>query len=62
MNAIVISALLGVVVMFAGLLMKNSKQVQWVALISIMILMGATLFDNHIISSCWIIWFFDSRI
>jgi len=51
MNAIVVSALLGVVMMFAGLLFKNSKQVQWTALIGIFILMGVSIFDNQLIST-----------
>ena len=51
MNAIVVSALLGVVMMFAGLLFKNSKQVQWTALIGIFILVGVAIFDNQLIST-----------
>ena len=37
--------------MFAGLLFKNSKQVQWTALIGIFILVGVAIFDNQLIST-----------
>lgn len=45
MNAIVVSALLGVLMMFVGLFSKNSRQVQWVALLGVTGLMIASIFD-----------------
>lgn len=54
MNAIIISAVLGVVMMFAGLFFKKGNQVQWIAILGIISLMGATIVDyvqldpNHI--------------
>jgi NADH-quinone oxidoreductase subunit N len=45
MNAIILSALLGVVMMFAGLVFKKSNSIQWVALGGILLLLGATIYD-----------------
>ena len=49
MNAIVISALLGVVMMFAGIVLKKSEQIQWIALLGIMGLLGASLVDLNLV-------------
>jgi NADH-quinone oxidoreductase subunit N len=45
MSAIIISALLGVVMMFAGLLTKKSTTIQWVAILGSILLAGATMYD-----------------
>jgi NADH-quinone oxidoreductase subunit N len=45
MNTIVISALLGVIMMFAGVLLRKSQQVQWVALLGVVALMATAIYD-----------------
>ena len=51
MNAIVVSALLGVVMMFAGLILRKSKQIQLLAIIGMAILLGAVCYDYILASS-----------
>lgn len=51
MNAIVISALLGVVMMFSGIVLKKTAQVQWVALLGIIGLLGASIVDLNSVSA-----------
>lgn len=50
MNAIVVSALLGVVMMFSGLIFRKSKHIQGLALLAIMLLLGAVCYDNYLVS------------
>lgn len=50
MNAIVISALLGVVMMFAGIVLKKSSQVQWAAILGILGLLAASMVDLNSVS------------
>lgn len=50
MNAIVISALLGVVMMFTGIVLKKSSQVQWVAILGILGLLAASIVDLNSVS------------
>jgi NADH-quinone oxidoreductase subunit N len=69
MNAIIVSALLGVVMMFSGILFKKSSAVQWVAIVGIIVLMGFSILDfitigegtksffNMIESNAYICWF-----
>lgn len=45
MNAIILSALLGVVMMFAGLLFKKSSSIQGIAVAGMLLLLGATIMD-----------------
>jgi NADH-quinone oxidoreductase subunit N len=49
MNAIVISALMGVVLMLSGLLLKKSSQIQLVAVLGALAQLGATLYDNFLV-------------
>lgn len=48
MNAIVISALLGVVMMMSGLVLNKSKQIQWIAILGAVVLLGGSLYDNYL--------------
>jgi len=50
MNAIVISALLGVVMMFAGIVLKKTAQVQGVAIIGAIVLLAGAIFDLNLVS------------
>ena len=50
MNAIVVSALLGVLMMFSGLLFRKSKQIQALALVAFTGLLAATLYDKFLVS------------
>lgn len=45
MNGIIISALLGVLMMFTGILMKKSKWIQGVALVGVVGLLAAVIYD-----------------
>jgi NADH-quinone oxidoreductase subunit N len=47
MNVLIISALLGVTMMFAGLFIKKSAGIQWVALLGIVGLMIAAILEFH---------------
>lgn len=49
MNAIVISALMGVALMLSGLLLKKSSQIQLVAVLGALAQLGATLYDNFLV-------------
>ncbi|HNB80526.1 MAG TPA: NADH-quinone oxidoreductase subunit N [Chitinophagaceae bacterium] len=49
MNAIVVSAIWGVAMMFAGLLFRKQNTIQVVALLGILVLFGATLSDYHLL-------------
>ncbi len=51
MSAIVISALLGVVMMLSGLMIKKSIQVQWIAIFGAFLLLAASLYDHHLVGS-----------
>src|SRR6187402_2616170 len=50
MNAIVVSALLGVLMMFSGLIFRKSKQVQALALFAIIVLLGAVCYDRYLVN------------
>jgi NADH-quinone oxidoreductase subunit N len=50
MNAIVLSALLGVVMMFSGLLLKKTTQIQTVAILGMLALLGATIYDRSLVA------------
>ncbi len=50
MNAIIVSALLGVVMMFAGIMLKKTVQVQGVAILGILALLGASIFDMNLVA------------
>lgn len=45
MNAIIISALLGVLMMFSGILLKKSAPIQWMALAGITAVLGVSIYD-----------------
>lgn len=45
MNAIIVSALLGVVMMFTGIVVKKSQSIQTIAIFGILVLLGVTIFD-----------------
>ncbi len=45
MNAIVLSGIWGVVMMFAGLFLKSSKQIQWTAILGIIALLVVSILD-----------------
>ena len=51
MSAIVISALLGVVMMLSGLILKKSTQVQWIAVLGAVLLLAASIFDHQLVVS-----------
>ncbi len=51
MNAIVVSALLGVLMMFSGLFFRKSKQVQVMAWLSAFIMMGTVIYDKYLVST-----------
>lgn len=51
MNAIVISALLGVVMMLSGLLLKKSAQIQVVAILGAILLFAASLYDHFLVGT-----------
>ncbi|MBK7041477.1 MAG: NADH-quinone oxidoreductase subunit N [Bacteroidetes bacterium] len=50
MNAIVVSALLGVLMMFSGLFFRKSKQIQALALVAFTGLLASTLYDKFLVS------------
>ena len=50
MNAIIVSALLGVVMMFAGIMLKKSVQIQGVAILGVLALLGASVFDMNLVA------------
>lgn len=50
MNAIVVSALLGVLMMFSGLIFPKSRHVQFLALFAMIVLLGATIYDHYLVS------------
>jgi NADH-quinone oxidoreductase subunit N len=45
MNSIIASALLGVGMMFSGIIFRKSQQIQWAAILSIVILMAVSIVD-----------------
>ncbi|MEZ5045519.1 MAG: NADH-quinone oxidoreductase subunit N [Chitinophagaceae bacterium] len=47
MSAIIISALLGVILMLSGIMTKKSNTIQWLAIASSVILMGASIYDMY---------------
>ena len=51
MNAIVISALLGVALMLSGLLLKKSAQIQGVAILGAIVLLAGSLYDNFLVGN-----------
>ncbi len=50
MNAIVVSALLGVLMMFSGILFRRSRPVLLLAIVGFVILLGASIYDNYLVS------------
>ncbi|HMT35524.1 MAG TPA: NADH-quinone oxidoreductase subunit N [Chitinophagaceae bacterium] len=50
MNAIVVAALLGVLMMFSGLFFRKSKQIQALALVAFTGLLASTLYDKFLVS------------
>ncbi|MBL7765549.1 MAG: NADH-quinone oxidoreductase subunit N [Chitinophagaceae bacterium] len=50
MNAIIVSALAGVVMMFTGLFFKKSGQVQGVAILAVLAILAATGYDYFLVS------------
>ncbi|MCC7029273.1 MAG: NADH-quinone oxidoreductase subunit N [Chitinophagaceae bacterium] len=50
MNAIVVSALLGVLMMFSGLIFRKSKQIQGVAVLAFVVLLGTVCYDKYLVS------------
>lgn len=48
MNAIVVSALLGVVMMFSGVILRKDKQVQALAIFAFIIMLGASCYDCYL--------------
>jgi NADH-quinone oxidoreductase subunit N len=51
MNAIIVSALLGVVMMFAGIVLKKTAQIQGVAILGILALLGTTMVDLKLVGA-----------
>ncbi len=51
MNAIIVSALLGVVMMFAGIVLKKTVQIQGVAILGILALLGTTIVDLNLVGA-----------
>ena len=51
MNAIIVSALLGVVMMFAGIVLKKTAQIQGAAILGILALLGTTLVDLNLVGA-----------
>ncbi len=50
MNAIVVSALLGVLMMFSGIVFRKSKPVLLLAIAGFVVLLGAACYDNYLVS------------
>ncbi len=50
MNAIVVSALLGVLMMFSGLVLRKSKQIQALALVAFVVMAGVVCYDKYLVS------------
>jgi NADH-quinone oxidoreductase subunit N len=51
MNAIIVSALLGVVMMFAGIVLKKTAQIQGVAILGILALLVTTMVDLKLVGA-----------
>ena len=47
MNAIIVSALLGVVMMFSGILLKNKSSLKYIAIGGLLLLLIANLFQTY---------------
>lgn len=49
MNAIIVSALLGVLMMFSGIIFQKTKHIQTLALVSFAVLLGAVAYDKYLV-------------
>ena len=47
MNAIILSALLGVVMMFGGIVLKNKQSIVYTAIISLVVLLLGNVFETY---------------
>lgn len=57
MNTIVLSALMGVVMMFAGIFLRKSNQIQWVAILGACALMIASIMDMRLPAEDSVVYF-----